>query len=69
MRVSLKWLADYVDVSLPPKELAHRLTMAGLEVEHVEIIGGGWDEQLVTVGEVLSVAPHPNADRLRLATV
>jgi len=69
VRVSLKWLADYVEITLPPKELAHRLTMAGLEVEQIERIGGDWDPQLVTVGEVLSVAPHPNADRLRLATV
>jgi phenylalanyl-tRNA synthetase beta chain len=69
VRVSLKWLADYVDVTLPPKELAHRLTMAGLEVERIERVGGDWDPQLVTVGEVLSVEAHPNADRLRLATV
>jgi phenylalanyl-tRNA synthetase beta chain len=69
VRVSLKWLADYVDVTLPPKELAHKLTMAGLEVEGVEQVGGGWDEELITVGVVLAVEPHPNADRLRLATV
>lgn len=69
MRVSLKWLADYVDVTLPPKELAHRLTMAGLEVETIEQVGGEWDERLITVGEVVSVDPHPNADRLCLATV
>jgi phenylalanyl-tRNA synthetase beta chain len=69
VRVSLKWLADYVDITLPPKELAHKLTMAGLEVEHVEQVGGDWDEQLVTIGLVVSVAPHPDADRLRLATV
>ncbi|MGB2694601.1 MAG: phenylalanine--tRNA ligase subunit beta [Dehalococcoidia bacterium] len=69
MRISLKWLADYVDVTLPPKELGHRLTMAGLEVETIHYVGGDWDEKLVMVGEVVSVDPHPNADRLRLATV
>jgi len=67
MKVSLKWLADYVDIDMPPKELAHRLTMAGLEVESVESIGSDW--QGVSVGLVTRVAPHPNADRLRLATV
>jgi phenylalanyl-tRNA synthetase beta chain len=56
-------------VTLPPKELGHKLTMAGLEVEHIERVGGDWDEGLVTVGVVISVEPHPNADRLRLATV
>jgi phenylalanyl-tRNA synthetase beta chain len=43
--------------------------MAGLEVETIDYIGGAWDEQLVTVGRVLAVEKHPNADRLVLATV
>src|SRR3990170_3776868 len=46
--------------------------MAGLEVETIEHVGGppqAEDEQLVTVGRVVSVDPHPNADRLVLATV
>jgi len=33
MKVSLKWLRDYVDIKLAPEELAERLTMAGLEVK------------------------------------
>ena len=69
MRVSLKWLADYVDLSLSPEELAQRLTLAGLEVEAIERVGGDWDEKLITVGQVAAVELHPNADRLRLATV
>jgi phenylalanyl-tRNA synthetase beta chain len=67
MRVPLSWLADYVELKLPVEEMAHRLTMAGLEVKGVERSGGDWAE--VVVGRVLAVAPHPNADRLRLATV
>ncbi len=67
MKVSLNWLRDYVDITLPTKELAHRLTMSGTEVSGIEIIGGGWDN--IVVGEVIEVKPHPNADRLRLATV
>ena len=67
MRVPLKWLSDYVALSLPDKEIAHRLTMAGLEVTSIERIGETWEK--VFVGEVTDVAPHPNADRLRLATV
>ena len=69
MRISLKWLAEYVDVTLPAEELAHRLTMAGLEVETIERVGGDWDPELITVGRVESVEAHPNADRLRLVTV
>ena len=67
MRVSLRWLAEYVDIDLPPKELAHRLTMAGLGVEAIDRVGGDWEG--VSVGLVTSVDPHPNADRLRLTTV
>jgi phenylalanyl-tRNA synthetase beta chain len=67
MKVSLKWLRDYVDIKLAPKELAERLTMAGLEVKGIETIGGTWDN--VVIGEVIALNPHPNADRLKLATV
>ncbi len=67
MRVSLTWLREYVDFDLAPEELAHRLTMAGLEVSGIERIGGEWDN--ILVGSVARLGPHPNADRLRLATV
>lgn len=67
MLVSLKWLADYVPLSLPPQELAERLTLAGLKVERIISRGEGWDN--VSVAAVLAVAPHPNADRLRLVTL
>ncbi len=52
---------------MPVKELAHRLTMAGTEVGDVAAVGGPWDN--VYVGLVIRVEPHPNADRLSLATV
>ncbi|MCD6391046.1 MAG: phenylalanine--tRNA ligase subunit beta [Dehalococcoidia bacterium] len=67
MKVSLKWLRDYVDIILPPKELAERLTMAGMEVKAIHTIGNTWDKMVI--GEVVAVNPHPNADRLKLATV
>jgi phenylalanyl-tRNA synthetase beta chain len=67
MRVPIQWLSDYVDLVLPLKEVAHRLTMAGLEVTGVERTGEDWEN--VVVGEVLQVKPHPDADRLRLVTV
>ena len=67
MKVPLSWLREYVDIELSPEELAHRLTMAGTEVGGIEVVGGSWEN--VFVGYVTSVDPHPNADRLRLATV
>ncbi|MGB6873497.1 MAG: phenylalanine--tRNA ligase subunit beta [Dehalococcoidia bacterium] len=67
MKVSLKWLRDYVDIKLVPEELAEKLTMSGLEVKGIQTIGGTWDN--VVIGEVIALNPHPNADRLKLATV
>ena len=67
MKVPLKWLKDYVDIYIPVDELAAKLTLAGLEVSEIQIIGGSWDK--VMVGRILAVNPHPDADRLRLATV
>ena len=67
MKVSLKWLRDYVDIKLAPEELAEKLTMSGLEVKGIQTIGGTWDN--VVIGEVIALNPHPNADRLKLATV
>jgi phenylalanyl-tRNA synthetase beta chain len=66
MKVPLSWLKDYVDITVSPEEVAHRLTMAGTEVEKIERTAD-WDN--VVVGHVKSVQPHPNADRLRLVTV
>ncbi len=67
MKVPLSWLRDYVDVDLDPHELAHRLTLAGVEAESVEVVGEGWEN--VIVGLVKAVGQHPDADRLSLATV
>ena len=69
MKLPLSWLRDYVDIDLSPAEFARRVTDAIAEVEGWEVIGEGWDPALVRVAEVLAVEPHPNADRLRLATV
>jgi phenylalanyl-tRNA synthetase beta chain len=65
--VPLSWLRDFVDVELSPEALAERLTLLGMEVKGIERWGADW--QNVVVGELLSVAKHPNADRLSLTTV
>ncbi|MBE0480619.1 MAG: phenylalanine--tRNA ligase subunit beta [Dehalococcoidia bacterium] len=67
MRISLKWLKDYIDLTLPVAELAGKLTMSGNEVGSIEKIGGDWDN--VLIGRVTALEKHPNADRLLLATV
>lgn len=67
MKASLKWLRDYVDIRLTAKELAKKLTMAGMEVKGMQSTGKPWNN--IVVGEVIAISAHPNADRLKLATV
>ncbi len=67
MKAPLNWLKDYVDITLPPAELASHLTLAGFEVGEMQAVGGNWEN--IMVGQIVAVNPHPNADRLRLATV
>ena len=67
MKVSLNWIKQYVDVTLPPRDLAGRLTMAGNEVKGIEVIGESWEG--ILVGQIAAVGPHPNADRLTLVTI
>ena len=62
--VSREWLRDYVEVTLSSEELAHRLTMVGLEVEAVHR-SNAFLARVVTV-RLESVRPHPRADRLHL---
>ncbi len=67
MKFSEKWLREWVDPALDSAALAHRLTMAGLEVDTVEPQGGGLKR--VVVGEILEVHQHPDADKLRVCKV
>jgi len=67
MKVPLKWLKDYVNISLPLPELAQGLTMAGIEVKGWQVIGGDWEN--IVVGQIADINPHPNADRLTLPTI
>jgi len=69
VKLPLSWLREFVDVDLPVKELSRRLIDATAEVESWETIGANWEPDLIRVAEVVAVEPHPNADRLRLATV
>ncbi len=67
MRVPESWLRSFVDPGWSTEELAHRLTMAGLEVESAEPFAPAFDG--VVVAEVHAVEPHPDADKLRVCAV
>jgi phenylalanyl-tRNA synthetase beta chain len=66
MRLSLEWLAEFVDLP-PDAELIERLTMCGFE--DVELVNTGPDLSGVRVGHVVARDPHPNADRLSVCSV
>lgn len=67
MLASIKWLNDYVDIDLPPQELALALTMAGLEVESITDIKPSFSR--VVVGRIDSIATHPQSDQLSICIV
>ena len=67
MKIPISWLQEYIDVNLSIAELADCLTMAGIEVKGRKVISGTWEN--IIVGQIVAINPHPNADRLRLATV
>jgi len=67
MRISLEWLREIVSTDRCAREIADLLVRLGLEVPVIEEPGAGLEH--VVVAELLSVAPHPNADRLTLCEV
>ncbi len=81
MKAPLSWLKDFVDIDLSIADLARLITMAGMEVEGLQIIGPPmpkpgtvdahvtgleWDREKIVVASIAEVMPHPNADRLVL---
>ncbi len=70
MKLPLSWLNDYVKVDdIDPRELAEKLTRAGLQVESVETVGGTPLSELIVVAEVLECEAHPNSDHLHVCKV
>ena len=67
MKVSFNWLKALVDIRITVEELAHKLTMAGLEVEEISPVAAAFSQ--IVVAEVKAMAPHPNADKLRICDV
>ena len=67
MKISLNWLRDFIDCTLPAPELETLLRRAGLEV--ASIGGRGVSIDKVVVAEILESTQHPNADRLSVCKV
>lgn len=85
MLIPVSWLREYVDINVPIEVLAEKLTLAGMEVAHINYIGIPqgfvegirwpvsdhlvWDRDKILLGKIVEVKPHPDADRLVLAMV
>lgn len=67
MKISYRWLREFVETDLPPEEIADRLTMAGIEVGSVAPVVAGLAG--VVVGELTEVVPHPAGPPLTLCRV
>lgn len=68
MRVSYKWLQEYVDLTdVSPEELAEKITLTGIEVD--EVIRRDDGVKNIVTGHVLECKKHPNADQLSLCLV
>lgn len=62
MNLSMKWLNEFVDIDVSPKDFADAMTMSGSKVESFEEEGSKIKK--VVVGKVLKIEKHPDADRL-----
>lgn len=67
MRISYNWIKELLpDLWDSPQKVAELLTMHSFETEKVDEIS---IDPKVTIAKIVKIAPHPNADRLRLVTV
>ncbi len=68
MQVSLNWLNEFIDLSnIEASQIAHELTMSGLEVESVEDVKPSFTN--IKTVKIEKIDAHPNSDRLHLVTV
>ena len=68
MQVSLNWLNEFVDLSnIETEQIAHELTMSGLEVESIEEVKPMFTN--IKTVKIEKIDNHPNSDRLHLVTV
>src|SRR4030081_3056730 len=67
MKFTLSWLKEHLDTDEPVEKLADKLTMIGLEVEHIDDKAKALAP--FTIARVITAEQHPNADRLRVCMV
>ena len=67
MKISYRWLKDYLNLTISPEELKEKMTFAGIEVEDIEYPGKSLED--IKVAKIEKIEKHPNADKLSVCTV
>ena len=67
MKVPIKWLKDYVNIDITPKELGDALTLSGSNVE--EVITTAEEIENVVTGKIIKIESHPDAEKLVICQV
>ena len=67
MKFTLSWLRDHLDTTATAQQVVDAMTMAGLEVEHVD--DPATKLAAFSVAKIVEAVQHPNADRLRVCQV
>lgn len=67
MNLSMKWLKEFVDIDIKPRDFSEAMTISGSKVEGYEIEGS--EISNVVVGKILSIVPHQDSDHLVICQV
>lgn len=67
MNLSMKWLKEFVDIEIKPRDFSEAMTISGSKVEGYEIEGS--EISNVVVGKILSIVPHQDSDHLVICQV
>jgi phenylalanyl-tRNA synthetase beta chain len=67
VKILYRWLREFIDTRLPPRQIMEALTMAGVEVSSCRFLGEGLET--VVAARILELSPHPDAERLSLCRV
>lgn len=67
MKVLIKWLKEYTNISEAPDQIAEMLTMSGLEVESITDFKNHFKN--IKTARILNIVPHPDADKLNICDV
>ncbi len=66
MKISKKWLEEFIDIDVSVEELANKMLMIGNEVDSIHKLS---DSTNLVIGHVIEKKPHPDSDHLNICMV